>query len=203
MKTPLLEKFKKSLEGRYIFHVHTNYTDGKASVEDYCLWAVKHGYETLFFTEHVRKKLDFNFSLFLFEVEQARKKWKSLNIWVGIEAKVLPGGDLDLDKNILPKVQLVCFAFHSFDGNEASFKQSFIKVLADKRWKKYVRVWFHPSTLAKDKLRKELLAVSLKEGIFIENNKNYDRRIQKTIQYLPQSNVIIGINAHKLEDLEL
>ena len=68
--------------------MHTNYTDGKNTVFEYCKQAEKNGLELIAFTEHVRKKLDYNFDEFLADVYAAKDKF-DLEILAGCEVKVL------------------------------------------------------------------------------------------------------------------
>jgi DNA polymerase (family 10)/putative hydrolase len=74
------------LEGEW--HIHTNYTDGKNTVFEYCEKAVEIGIPLLAFTEHVRKELTYDFNQFLNEIEEAREEF-DLIILSGCEAKVL------------------------------------------------------------------------------------------------------------------
>lgn len=199
MATNLLEKFKRLLKTPYLFHLHTNYTDGKSTVEDYCLWAQKHGYTSLFFTEHVRKKLNYDFSLFLADIEKARNKFKGLTIWSGIEVKILPNGELDVPEN-LSGIEVICFACHSFPKDAGTLEEALKRAFADEKWKGLVRVWTHPSSIRryveeKDRVKflKTMIAFAKNRGIFIEYNRVYDKLFSK--------NYVVGQNAHSVDEL--
>lgn len=201
MTTKLLEKFKSLLKTPYLFHLHTNYSDGKASVDDYCSWAGKHGYKTLFFTEHVRKRMNYEFSLFLTDIERARNKFKKLAIWVGIEVNILPGGELDMPED-LSGIEVICFACHSFTKDTPALEQALKRVFSDERWKKFVRVWAHPSSVyrfigERDKVSflKNMIVFAQNKGVFIEHNKAYDT--------FPDKGYIVGQNAHSVDRLEI
>ena len=201
MKTSLSEKFKRLLKTPYLFHLHTNYTDGKSTVDDYCLWAQKHGYKTLFFTEHVRKKLSYNFSLFLADIEKARNKFKKLTIWAGIEVKILPGEELDMPED-LSGIEIICFACHSFPKDERVLEEALKRAFSDEKWKRFVRVWTHPSSIyryinKKDSSRflKNMIMFAQSKGLFIERNKAYD--------IFPDKGYILGQNAHSVDGLEI
>lgn len=43
------------------WHLHTNYTDGENTVEEYCEQAVKNGLKLLVFSEHVRRELIYSY----------------------------------------------------------------------------------------------------------------------------------------------
>lgn len=193
MKISLSEKFKSLLKTPYLFHLHTNYTDGKSTVEDYCLWAEKHGHQTLFFTEHVRKKMDYNFSSFLKDIERARKKFKKLTIWVGIEVNILPDGELDVPED-LSGIEVICFACHSFSKDRLALEKALKSAFSNKKWNKFVRVWAHPSS-AKVSFLKNMIVFAQNKGVFIEHNKAYDT--------FPDKGYIVGQNAHSVVELEI
>ena len=93
------------------WHVHTNYTDGKNTVFEYCKQAEENGLELIAFTEHVRKKLDYDFDDFVAEVYSAKDKF-DLEILAGCEAKVLDSeGTLDVSDDILKECEIVLGVF--------------------------------------------------------------------------------------------
>lgn len=200
MKTSLSEKFKSLLKTPYLFHLHTNYTDGKASVDDYCSWAEKHGYKTIFLTEHVRKKLSYDFSRFLADIERARNKFTSLTIWTGVEVNILLDGELDMPED-LSGIEVICFACHSFPKDRPALEKALRSAFSNKKWNKFVRVWAHPSSInryikKKDftQFLKNMITLAQKEGVFIEHNKAYDT--------FPDKGYIVGQNAHSIDGLE-
>lgn len=203
----LLEKFENLLKDKYIFHLHTNYTDGLSSVEDYCIWASKNGYDSVVFTEHVRKKLSYDFHSFLSDIENARHKFPDLDIWVGVEAKVLPGGALDIPNEILPNVQIICFACHSFPKDVCLYERAFEKLFSDSRWKEHIRVWVHPGSFLKCLgliddylyLLDRLISFARREGVFIEQNLKYELPPRPIIKNIPRSNLVKGLDAHSVE----
>ena len=93
------KKYQEYLE-KGDWHVHTNYTDGKNTVLEYCEQAEKNELKLIVFAEHVRKKLDYNFDKFLSDVQSAKDKF-NLIILVGCEAKMIDlKGTLDVSKDI-------------------------------------------------------------------------------------------------------
>ena len=209
MKTNSSEKFKSLLKGKYISHIHTNYTDGNNTVDDYCRWAEIHRYKGVVFTEHVRKDLDYDFGKFAKEVEEARQKFPTLEIWLGVEAKILPNGDLDIPE-FLPGLQVVCIACHSFPVDVSLYQKTLKRVFKDSRWKGYVRIWAHPGEFLQkhnlleqeEKLLEELAEAAVKEGIFIEKNFKYKLPPIQIISNIPEENMTTGSDAHSLTDLE-
>lgn len=209
METNLLEKFERLLKSKYIFHLHTNYTDGQSSIEEYCTWAANNGWDTLVFTEHVRKRLAYDFCSFLSDIENARQEFPKLTIWVGAEAKILPGGGLDIPDEILPKIQLICFACHSFPEDINLYKISFERLFSEDRWKSHVRVWVHPGYFldrlgAMDKylhVLNGLASFAISEGVFIEHNLRYKLPPEMIIGNVPRSKLVVGLDAHSVESV--
>lgn len=203
----LLEKFENLLKDKYIFHLHTNYTDGLSSVEDYCIWASKNGYDSVVFTEHVRKKISYDFHSFLSDIENARHEFPDLDIWVGVEAKVLSPIGLDIPDEILSEIQIVCFACHSFPKDVGLYERAFEKLFSDSRWKEHIRVWVHPGSFLKCLgliddylyLLDRLISFARREGVFIEQNLKYELPPRPIIKNIPRSNLVKGLDAHSVE----
>jgi len=175
-----LEEFRKLLSESYLFHLHTNYTDGELTCEDYFKFAFDNNIKALIFTEHVRKKLDYNFDSFVDEIKTSATKYPNVNYKIGVEAKIIPGGDLDINESILKDVEIICFACHSFPVDINLYFNSFKKLFKNKKWKKFIRVWVHPRRfLEKNNLLKNnlelffnLIDIAKEESIFIEQNIN-------------------------------
>ena len=53
------------------WHIHTSWTDGNNTIFDYCEKAIQEGIPLVAFTEHVSKSPDYDFRLFLNEIEKA------------------------------------------------------------------------------------------------------------------------------------
>lgn len=122
------------------WHIHTSYTDGKNTVMEVCEVAKKLEIPLIAFTEHVRKEIDYDFNQFLSDVEKAKNDFPEIIILSGIEAKVLPNGDLDVDVKILKEVDYPIFSFHDFPNNLELYIKSLKKVIENK----YVNAWAHP-----------------------------------------------------------
>jgi putative hydrolase len=209
MEAELLEKFKSVLKNRYIFHLHTVYTDGSSSVEDYCRWASNNKFDGVVFVEHTRRKLSYDFNSFLRDVEIAKREFPHLDIWVGSEAKIIPGGQLDIPDSILARIKLVCFACHSFPDDIELYHTSFKTLFKDKRWKEYLRCWVHPGRFLKNRgfldknwnILEDLIEVAIKEEIFIENNLKDKLLPHRIIIKIPPSKLITGYDVHSVEEI--
>jgi len=203
----LLERFKSLLKSRYIFHLHTTYTDGLASVEDYCLWASKNEYNSVVFTEHVRRELSCEFDSFIKDIENAKLKFPNIDIWTGVEAKILPGGELDMPNEILPEIQVICLAFHSFPENIKLYEKSCKRVLSDSRWGDHIRVWVHPGYFLRHlhlidnclPLLDRLIWFAIEKRIFIEHNLRHKLPPAQVREKIPQTSLVVGLDAHSVE----
>jgi len=165
-------KYRKHLmSGQW--HVHTNYTDGENSVDEYCRKAVTLGIPLVVFSEHVRKELTYDYQDLVGEIKTARKKYPELIILTGCEAKVLEDGSLDVSEVVLKYCEIVLMAFHSFPNN----KSEYIKALKIALSNPKVDVWAHP-------------------GLFLRNN-NFsftEKEIEMVFDLARQKNVLIEIN---------
>ncbi len=77
----ILEEFKDILSnGSYMFHLHTNYTDGLNNIHDYFNYASKEGIKTIVFTEHVRRHITYNFDDFYSEIKKNEDDFKNIKL---------------------------------------------------------------------------------------------------------------------------
>ena len=193
-------KYKKYFKNG-LWHVHTNYTDGKHSVDELCRYAIRKDYPLIAFTEHVRKKLNYNFDKYLRDINNARKKYSSLIILSGVEAKILPGGDIDCSEEILKKVDLVLLAEHGFSGDYDEYINSLKKGLQNK----YVNVWAHPGLLLKKKGWKarefdikDLASNIANKNLAVELNRRYSNILPLLYQTIPEELLIFAQDLHDL-----
>lgn len=200
------EEFKALLKKRYLFHLHTTYTDGNINVQDYFEFAIDHNIKTLIFTEHVRKNLDYSFNLFVDEIHEKSKQYPSVNAIIGAEAKILPDKQLDISDDIYDKIDLLAVACHGFPENVDLYFDVLHHVLSQRREK--VTVFVHPGRyLKKRKINNQYLSLQIiideavVQGIYIENNKREnlpDRSVN-----IPEENEITGFDIHGEKELNL
>lgn len=127
------------------WHIHTNFTDGENTVDEYCQEAERAKIPLLAFTEHVRYNLSYKFDDLLNDIDKAKEKYKHLIILSGCEAKVLPGGKLDCKEEIIKKCDYVIFAFHSFPADLKLYFESLNFVINNYQ----VHTWAHPGLFFK------------------------------------------------------
>ena len=86
--------------------MHTNYTDGHSSIEDYFIEAQRKGLKFIALTEHVRRTLTYDYAEFREEVYRCGKKF-DIAFAVGAEAKVLNvDGELDISEEVLSLIHI-------------------------------------------------------------------------------------------------
>ena len=188
------------------WHVHTTYTDGENTVEECCSEASALGIPLIAFTDHVRVDLDYDFNAYLSDIVTAREKFDII-ILSGCEAKVLPGGELDVDKSILRYVDYPILAFHSFTKDIEMYIDSLKTALKNP----YVCAWAHPGlylssnnfTLRPDDLQ-DILKLLKKNNVLLEINENYDLPMDIWIAESKKIGVktVRGSDVHEIKELK-
>ena len=189
-------------------HVHTNYTDGKNSIKEYCQKALENDIKVITFTEHVRKNMNYDFDSYLLDIEKARKAFPHLVILGGCEVKVSnTEGELDAPENILRQCEIVTGVFHSF---EYRGKQSYLAALKAMLRNPIVHIWGHPTLfLRKHNIRldeeelNEIIRACVESGGLIERNLKYDVPDANFIKLASNKGAkfVIGSDAHSVDEL--
>lgn len=191
------------------WHIHTSFTDGKNTIQEYAEVAHELKIPLLAFTEHVRKNLNYSYDDFINEINDAQKKFPNIILLSGIEAKVLPDGKLDCSVNVFEKADYKLFAFHSFPENLEIYVSSIEKIIENYN----VDAWAHPGLFFKKyknlKLSDEQLThifnLMNSNNILLEINLKYNlpeiNWIRKYFKISNDSNFIFGTDAHKIEDI--
>jgi DNA polymerase (family 10)/putative hydrolase len=199
------EKHKKFLmSGNW--HVHTSYTDGDNTVREYCQIAVKRKIPLLAFTEHVRRALDYDFGTFLDEIELARREFPKLEILSGCEAKLLPGGGMDVSKGVLRKVDYPILAEHSFPDDANLYLSALKKALKIPE----LNAWGHPGlhliatgrSISECELKK-VFGIMKRNKVLLELNEKYKLPLASWIKLAKKEGVtfVSGTDAHSKKEL--
>ncbi len=107
----------ESIQG--VFHVHTSYSDGRESLRNMVEAAIHRGYRYLGITDHSRVAfyaggLSEGAIIKQFqEIEELNQEYPDFLIFKGIEADILPSGELDYDPSILAGFDFVIGSVHS------------------------------------------------------------------------------------------
>jgi len=101
-------------------HLHSDFSDGRNTIEEMAKAAFELGYEEIAFTDHVWKTTDW-IDEYIAEIKRVRQKYSAMRIYSGVEAKVLDlHGNIDIQSDFAKKVDLIIAAFHRIpSGNEA------------------------------------------------------------------------------------
>ncbi|HEY8392757.1 MAG TPA: DNA polymerase/3'-5' exonuclease PolX [Capillibacterium sp.] len=164
-----------------LFHVHTNYSDGLCSLREMVEGAIERGYHYLGIADHSQsafyahglKKAALEKQWV--EIDQLNREYPHFKIFKGIEADILPSGELDYDPETLAQFDFVIASVHShFQMEEAEMTARLLKALDNP----YVTMLGHPTgrlLLTRPGYRVDLEAVLEKvaaTGRIIEFNAN-------------------------------
>ena len=164
-----------------IFHVHTNYSDGVNSLHEMVEAVISRGYRYLGITDHsqvavyagglTEAKLSKQFE----EIEELNKIYPNFKIFKGIEADILPSGELDYGPEILAKFDFVIGSIHSqFRMDKGAMNARILKALDNP----FLTMLGHPTgriLLERPGYEVDLDAVLKKaalKGVIIEFNAN-------------------------------
>ncbi len=160
--------------------MHSNWSDGNASILEMAKACKKKGYKYMAITDHaspmgmingINKD---NVSDYLKEIKKANKKIKGLYIFAGCEVDILSDGSLYLSDNILKKFDIVLAAVHSgFKKPEKEQTKRVLKAIENK----HVNILAHPT------------------GRMIKKREPINLNINKLIQKAKTTNTVLEINA--------
>ena len=190
------------------FHIHTCYSDGTDTIDSYCRRAKINGLTQIAFTEHVRKKLTYNFNEYLSDIFAARKHYPELTILAGCETKIMDcSGNLDVQNSVLDSCDLVTAVFHSFFSSN---KEDYLGALEAMLVNPVVDVWGHPTLFAKKNgftlNRDEMMTIietCVSSNIIIEINLKYNVPDLDFIKlaYTEGAKFVVGSDAHAVDEL--
>jgi len=119
-KTKKLPRLVKVSDIRGDLHVHSDWTDGTASIEAMARAAQVRGYEYMALTDHSRRVtmahgLDpARVARQIRQVDKLNKKLRDFTILKGIEVDILKDGKLDLPNSVLSQLDVVVASVHSY-----------------------------------------------------------------------------------------
>lgn len=169
---------------RGVFHVHSEYSDGTATIEEMALAAKRFQYEYIGMADHsqsaayagglkpddVKKQHK--------EIDRLNAKLKGITILKGIESDILPDGSLDYPDSILSMFDFVIISIHSrFNMSESEMTKRIIKGIRNR----YASIVGHPTgrlLLAREGYNVDMHAVidaAAGEGVAIEINAHPQR----------------------------
>ena len=203
---------EKDIKG--IFHIHTTYSDGSASIEQVCNHLQKLGLHYAGISDH-SKTASYAGGLkndavkrYLEEIDRLNRKYPGFKIFKGIESDILLDGSLDYDDRTLAGFDFIIAAVHSsFNLSEEQMTERIIKAIENR----FTTMIAHPTgrlLLARDAYGVDIIRVvnaAAENNVDIELNASpfrldLDWRMCK---YAREKGVRIFINpdAHNLNDL--
>ncbi len=194
-------------------HIHSNYTDGKASIKEMALAALDMGYEYIAITDHskhltVAKGLDEERILKQFEEIERLNKELDIVILKGIECDILEDGSLDLPNSILERLDIVLGAVHfKFNLSKSEQTKRVIKAMKNP----YFNVLAHPTGRvighrnAYEIDMDEIIKAAKGEGVVLEINAQPERLdLNDVLAKTAKENgnlFVISTDSHDVESL--
>lgn len=163
------------------FHVHTNYSDGKNTIEEMAHAAMRLGYEYVCLSDHsvslkvaggldtvrLKKKKK--------ELDKANRKLKNFRILFGSEVEIDSQGRIDYKDDILSQFDIVVAAIHSgFKQSKKQLTQRIIRACQNK----YVHIIAHPT------------------GRLWPTREAYELDFKEIFKVARETNTALEINAH-------
>lgn len=205
------------------FHIHTNLTDGKSSIEEIINQAKIMKLRSIAITEHVRKTSGW-FDEFKKQIEKKRVG-ENINLLIGIEAKAVDlKGNIDATDDMIQQAEIVIGSVHSYPherggfipidsiesmGKERASKTEYLAAMGLLQGGK-IDILGHPFGMCMlffndyDKeLMEELFKESLKNKIAIEINTKYISNLGDYLKLINKVNpyVSIGSDSHYAGDI--
>jgi putative hydrolase len=189
------------------WHVHSAWSnDAQGPIVEYCRRARANGLKLIAFTEHVRRKIEFDYQKFCDDVEAARREFPDLIILKGCEAKVLNvAGEIDAPDHVLEQCDVVVGSFHSFAD-----PSQYVPALCNMLRNPQVDIWGHPTLycvkqgITLDQATLECVVdLCIAHNVLIEFNQKYRLPSAAMCDLVRRrlAKYVFGSDAHRVEDL--
>ena len=207
-------------------HVHTTWTDGRASIAEVLAAARAAGLATIALTEHVRRGSQEWFGRFAADVRRTAEDFSDLEVLVGCEAKALaadgtPASVLDVDPAVIEESDMVLGSVHRFpaaDGGLLNFADLDRATMARMEAElassllRYapIDVLAHPGGMYQrrhgvfpENLMREIVTTAVERGIAVEISTSYLKDVRGFLDICRSLNpyVSIGSDAHSIADI--
>jgi DNA polymerase (family X) len=198
-----------------LIHVHSTYSDGKATMADMVRGAFERGYSWIGISDHSKsayyagglsvKDLKRQFE----EIDELSNIFPSMTIFKGIESDILPNGSLDYPQTVLKQFDFVIASVHShMDMDCATMTERIIKAIRDP----FTTILGHPTgrvLLARRPYEVDMEAVLAEAaglGVMVELNAN-PLRLDLDWRLMPEftskgGRVVIAPDAHSVAGLD-
>jgi HisJ family histidinol phosphate phosphatase len=179
-------------------HCHTNFTDGRDSVDEMVISAVKKKLNRIIITEHIQRRSTW-VDKFLHEVEKAVNEYSNqIEIGYGFESKLINyDGDIDILESIADESPLILGAVHGYPQEEAEnqfyeFKELSAEDAIELEFKSLKALLKNNSV--------DIIAHPL--GVFERNYGVVSKtHYEQAVKLIGENNKIFEINSRYLSDL--
>jgi DNA polymerase (family 10) len=197
-------------------HIHSNWSDGKSSIEEIANAAKKFGYKYIAICDHsqavkvangltidrIKKQMD--------EIDKLNKKLKGITVLKGSEVDIKPNGELDYPESVLKKLDIIVAAIHSgFKESKEQITNRILQAIENP----YVDIIAHPTGRVinqRDPYAVDLELVIEKAAGYkkaLEINSYYDRLDLNDVnaRNAVMKGVMLSINtdAHRINELNM
>jgi DNA polymerase (family 10) len=162
-------------------HVHTNYSDGKGTIESMAEAAIALGYEYLVFCDHSQSLRVANglsparLREKLVAVREADEKYGEIRLLCGSEVDILKDGALDYEDALLAELDFVVASVHtSFGVGEEAMTERIVRAMNNPS----VRVIGHPT------------------GRILERRDPYEVDVSRLIREAAATNTVLELNSY-------
>jgi len=162
-------------------HVHTNYSDGKGTIESMAEAAIALGYEYLVFCDHSQSLRVANglsperLKEKLVAVRGADEKYGEIRLLCGSEVDILKDGALDYEDDLLAELDFVVGSVHtSFGVGEEAMTERIVRAMNNP----HVRVIGHPT------------------GRILERRDPYEVDVSRLIREAADTNTVLELNSY-------
>ncbi|MBM7614870.1 DNA polymerase/3'-5' exonuclease PolX [Alkaliphilus hydrothermalis] len=169
-----------------IFHVHSQYSDGRNTIEELVKAAIERGFRYIGISDHSKSAAyagglrEEDVKKQHREIEDLREKYPQITILKGIESDILVDGSLDYEDEVLASFDYVIGSIHSnFNLDEETMTNRILKAVQNK----YTTILGHVT------------------GRLLLSRKGYQLDIEEIIQACADNHVAIEINSnpHRLD----
>jgi len=210
MGTQNFHQFKHKFLLSSDWHIHTDYVDGTSSIYENAKKANENGLRMIAITEHVRRKLTYNFEELIDDVQKSKEE-NDIDILIGAEAKVIDQyGSLDISDSLRKKVDFVMGSFHSWFRDEIPTEEEYISTLLNMINNKKADIWAHPflftkiNNLSITENDLNIIFTSLKkQDMVVEINLRHQLPSINIIKHLIDNNIslVFGSDAHNVNEI--
>ena len=198
-----------------IFHVHSIYSDGNATIEELVKECIRRGYDYLGITDHSKTAvyakglLEDDIKRQHEEIDILNEKYNDFFYIKGIESDILSDGSLDYDINTLDKFDFIIGSVHSsFNMDEDKMTKRILKAISNP----YMNILGHPTgrlLLSREGYKiniEEIIKESISNNTIIEINAN-PYRLDLDWRYIKKAKddggkFVISPDAHSVKELD-